>query len=178
MKKWSTIFTAITVLSIFGINFLPVNGTTIYKNSEYIEILDATDPKIDVINALTDDETCMRLNLYHEARGEDLQGLLAVMNVTMARVMSNQFPNTVCEVVWQKNQFEWTEKGVEFGVQIHDQLGWNKVNQIMKFYNVYHDYDPTVVYYHSGEKPRWFQTAPLEQVHRIGNHVFYREISY
>jgi N-acetylmuramoyl-L-alanine amidase len=54
---------------------------------------------------------CMVQNVYHEARGEDLLGQAAVAHVTLNRVRSRSYPDSVCGVVWQSGQFSWTEDG-------------------------------------------------------------------
>lgn len=43
--------------------------------------------------------------IAHESRNQPLAGKIAVANVILNRVSSNQFPNTVSEVLNQKNQF-------------------------------------------------------------------------
>jgi spore germination cell wall hydrolase CwlJ-like protein len=54
---------------------------------------------------------CLALNIYFEARGEAAEGQLAVAMVTMNRMKSRHYPNSVCGVVWQKRQFSWTHDG-------------------------------------------------------------------
>lgn len=44
---------------------------------------------------------CMALNIYHEARSLSTAGRLAVAQVTLNRVKSKKFPNTICDVVYQ-----------------------------------------------------------------------------
>lgn len=44
---------------------------------------------------------CLAENIYHEARGQSLEGQVAVAMVTLNRVKSSAFPNTICEVVKQ-----------------------------------------------------------------------------
>jgi len=51
---------------------------------------------------------CMAQNLYHEARGEGIRGQEMVALVTLNRVKSRRWPNTVCGVVYQDSQFSWT----------------------------------------------------------------------
>lgn len=53
---------------------------------------------------------CMELNIHYEARGESIHGKKAVANVTLNRVKSKRFPDTVCKVVKQKNQFTWVKQ--------------------------------------------------------------------
>jgi N-acetylmuramoyl-L-alanine amidase len=54
---------------------------------------------------------CMVQNLYHESRGESVLGQAAVAYVTLNRVRSPAYPDSVCDVVWQPGQFSWTEDG-------------------------------------------------------------------
>lgn len=46
-----------------------------------------------------------------EAEGEGYEGQLAVASVIMNRVLSSKFPNTITEVLYQKNQFEPVRNG-------------------------------------------------------------------
>ena len=54
---------------------------------------------------------CMVQNVYHEARDQSVLGQAAVAHVTLNRVRSPDYPDTICGVVWQPNQFSWTEDG-------------------------------------------------------------------
>ena len=49
----------------------------------------------------TQQMNCLAINIYHEARGETVEGKFAVGHVTMNRVNSNRFPNSICKVVYQ-----------------------------------------------------------------------------
>ncbi len=46
----------------------------------------------------------LALNIYHEARGESIDGMIAVGVVTMNRVNSNLYPNSIEQVVKQSHQ--------------------------------------------------------------------------
>jgi len=50
---------------------------------------------------------CLSMAIYHEARGEPLAGQVAVAMVIMNRVRSDQFPDDVCSVVTQPDQFSF-----------------------------------------------------------------------
>ncbi|MDE4297152.1 cell wall hydrolase [Phaeobacter gallaeciensis] len=57
---------------------------------------------------------CMARNVYHEARGEDRSGQIAVAYLTLNRVESDRYPDTVCGVVTEDRgpksndcQFSW-----------------------------------------------------------------------
>lgn len=51
------------------------------------------------------DLNCMARAMYFESNRSSRDGMIAVGTVVMNRVKSAEFPNTVCKVVGQKNQF-------------------------------------------------------------------------
>jgi N-acetylmuramoyl-L-alanine amidase len=53
---------------------------------------------------------CLSAVVHYEARGEPLEGKVAVASVVMNRVESGKFPDTVCKVVSQPRQFSWFHK--------------------------------------------------------------------
>lgn len=50
---------------------------------------------------------CLSANTYHEARGESYREQVAVSQVVLNRVADSRWPDTVCSVVTQENQFSW-----------------------------------------------------------------------
>lgn len=128
------------------------------------------------------DLTCLALNIYHEARGEPTKGQFAVAAVTLNRVASRRYPNSICEVVYQQNwdrirkrkvgAFSWTEfrklappKGKR----------WYKAWDIAK--NVYYQRQAHrmkgALFYHADYiYPSWAKQK--KPVARIGRHIFYR----
>lgn len=70
----------------------------------------------DDIDVIDPDEApelyCLALNIYFEARGEPVAGQFAVADVTLNRVESEAFPDTICDVVFECRrrdicQFSW-----------------------------------------------------------------------
>ncbi len=51
------------------------------------------------------EQECMARAMYFESNRSSEEGMIAVGTVVMNRVASPDFPDTVCEVVGQKNQF-------------------------------------------------------------------------
>ena len=52
---------------------------------------------------------CYTKVIWYEARGEDKHGKILVANVVRNRTeFGKPFANTVCDVVYQRNQFAWT----------------------------------------------------------------------
>ena len=69
-------------------------------------------PKQQALSDLSEDDLfCMVQNVYHEARGQSLLGQAAVAHVTLNRLRSPAYPDSVCDVVWEPNQFSWTQDG-------------------------------------------------------------------
>lgn len=56
------------------------------------------------------DRFCLAQNIYFEAGNQPFAGKLAVANVTLNRVSDLQFPETICEVVYQTKEYKrsWT----------------------------------------------------------------------
>ncbi|HZW68584.1 MAG TPA: cell wall hydrolase [Pseudogracilibacillus sp.] len=102
-----------------------------------------------------------------EAGIEPFEGKVAVAKVVLNRVQSEQFPNTITDVIYQPRQFTPVSNGMinrtasedsKKAVQIALNEGGN-ANGAMYFY------DPR---YASGQS--WFNTLTTAEV--IGNHVF------
>ena len=62
---------------------------------------------------------CMALNIYHEARSLSTAGRLAVAQVTLNRVNSTKYPNTICEVVYQGKH--WVAKDNPTNKRMYDE---------------------------------------------------------
>lgn len=57
------------------------------------------------------DEYCIALNVYYEARADNLAGRYAVADVALNRVNDSRYPDTVCEVIRQAVMIEsWSTK--------------------------------------------------------------------
>ena len=83
---------------------------------------------IDEINALANEDKrnvlILALNIFHEARGESLEGQIAITNVVFNRVKSEFYPNTITEVVYQNKQFSWTNKQDRVSVLKKELQSW------------------------------------------------------
>ena len=132
-----------------------------------------------------DEEHCLALNIYHEARGEDYLSQLAVADVTMNRVKNSKFPKSVCEVITQaytrvnwrgdvvpikhKCQFSWYCDGV--GDKPSPGTSWNNALAIAKG-NKYRGITQGALFYHSNKVlPFWADS--FIKLGSIGNHIFY-----
>lgn len=82
-----------------------------YLQSQPAQVTEYHEPATPYHTAGDDELFCLVQNIYHEARGEDVQHQAAVAHVTLNRVASAHFPDTICDVVWQSRQFSWTQDG-------------------------------------------------------------------
>jgi N-acetylmuramoyl-L-alanine amidase len=120
-----------------------------------------------------DEKRCIADSIYHEARGEPLEGKIAVANVIVNRMNSRHFPNTACKVVWQRKQFSWTlyrSKHREI-----DDYGNKNIERIAELALKSKLVDVTggATHYHANYvNPSWAPTKTKTSV--IGNHIFYR----
>jgi N-acetylmuramoyl-L-alanine amidase len=122
---------------------------------------------------LSESLLCLALNIYYEARGEPLDGQFAVAEVTLRRVADSRWPDTVCDVVYQPHQFEWTRRHV---LPPHDEAAFALALSVAKAASIM----PGTLkgaatrcadHFHSGPPPRWARWYKLER--QIGGHYFY-----
>jgi spore germination cell wall hydrolase CwlJ-like protein len=114
---------------------------------------------------------CLAENVYHEARGELIVGQYAVAEVTMNRVHSGDFPDSVCAVVHQPGAFSWTARGDRPAPRGYE---WRRARAVAT--SVYDNAESPLVrgalYYHATHvSPDWAPTRT--QLTRIGRHIFY-----
>lgn len=115
---------------------------------------------------------CLALNIYHEARGERVEGQIAVAHVTMNRAAHEKWPSTICEVVYQPKQFSWTHLIKQQTPR--EYKAWRTAKVIARDVMIGNVVDPTkgAVYYHANYvNPSWAKYVDLSKV--IGNHLFY-----
>ncbi len=128
---------------------------------------------------LDDELACLALNIYWEARSESLEGQQAVAKVTLNRVRSPDFPDTICGVVTQGSerttgcQFSWQCDGRDDTPR--DARAWARANEVAR-HGLFEDpADPTrgALFYHATYvSPTWVRL--MTQVTQIGRHIFYR----
>ena len=126
-------------------------------------------------NAPLDQETnCLATAVYFEARGESLEGQLAVAHVVMNRATSGRYPSDWCGVVKQPAQFSFVRHG-EFPYADTNSDAWKKAEAIAELAaaNVVPSVSPDVLWYHADYvAPSW--RHGLQEVQQIGAHIFYR----
>jgi hypothetical protein len=126
-------------------------------------------------NAALDEQTnCLATAVYFEARGESVEGQLAVARVVMNRASSGRYPPDWCSVVKQPAQFSFVRHG-EFPYADTNSDAWKKAEAVAQLAagNVVPSVDPDVLWYHATYvAPSWGHR--LNVVEKIGLHIFYR----
>lgn len=139
------------------------------KDQKIIRMLDhgpgiAKLPEIDRKRAL-----CLALAVYQEASGQSEAAMRGVGHVVLNRTRDDNFPDTVCAVIWQvrpKRQFSWTGRPVKALVP-QDQDEWVRAQHVA-LRVLGGDKDPTngATYFHSSSlKTRWSGTRkPIDDI--------------
>lgn len=122
-----------------------------------------------------EDVRCLATTIYHEARGEPHKGQIAVAKVVMNRVnYKHEFPNRVCHVVKERNQFSWVNgkryipmKYTKKELDIARKVYYNSED-----YN--HIVNHDVLFFQMSYIKRNWATQNLVRTKVIGNHVFFK----
>jgi spore germination cell wall hydrolase CwlJ-like protein len=126
-------------------------------------------------NAALDQETnCLATAVYFEARGEAVEGQLAVARVVMNRAASGKYPPSWCGTIKQPAQFSFVRHG-EFPVVDTASEAWRRAEGIAQLAaaNVVPSVSSDVLWYHADYvAPSWGHR--LNMVEKIGQHIFYR----
>lgn len=91
--------------------------------------------------------------------------------VTLNRVKSTLYPNTICDVVYQAYQFSWTRENLK----VKNKEAWDAAMRLAQDVKAKAVSLPkfTATNFHAKTiKPKW--AANKTKVATIGNHVFYR----
>jgi len=140
------------------------------------------DPHIAVVNTgkrmkyIRLDIFCLAKNIYHEASVESRLGKYAVAQVTLNRVRSNQYPNTVCDVVMDPWQFSWANKKSIRWTHPKGPL-WEKSKQVAE--NVIlrgkrvMGLEDALFYHADYVRPRWRDVN--YKIAQIDSHIFYKK---
>lgn len=129
---------------------------------------------------------CMAVNIYHEARSDNLAGQFAVADVVLNRVEDDRWPNTICEVVYQgpvaggvpvrdRCQFSWYCDGK--ADTINQEAAWRR-SQMVAYQIVENGLmrgisEGSTHFHATYVNPRWGRIYP--SIGRIGLHIFYRK---
>lgn len=141
---------------------------------------------------------CMALNVYHEAKNQSIEGMLAVGEVVLNRVKDDRYPNNVCEVVkqgpvresWKTRQTPDPDDAKFYPIRHRCQFSWYCDGKSDKPFDkdawvqaqavasmLYHKGSPNLTngatHYHADYVlPEWASSKTFTI--KIGDHLFYR----
>lgn len=136
------------------------------KLARLSQLVSAMAPRADLIP--TGELRCLATAVYFEARGEPLEGQLAVAEVILNRVDSGRYRSNICGVVYQPGQFTFNHRAAPRG---HD---WKIAQAIAAIAanDHWNDVVPKAMSFHAVRvSPGWPASRRMAS---IGNHVFYR----
>ena len=123
---------------------------------------------------LSGEANCIATAVYFEARGESVEGQLAVARVIMNRAASGKYPASWCAVVKQPAQFSFVSHG-QFPAIDAASTAWAHAQGITRLAmaNVVPSLTTDVLWYHADYvAPSWGHRLSFAQ--KIGQHIFYR----
>ena len=98
------------IVSVIGLLFV---SPLLMTEAEPKSVVSPALIPLEVDYVLNESEHCMALNIYHEARSDNLAGKFAVGDVVLNRVYDTRYPNTICDVIYQgKHKPSWKDPNV------------------------------------------------------------------
>ena len=117
------------------------------------------------------DQDCLAKNVYYEAGIESHNGKYAVAQVTLNRLKSGKWGNSVCSVVYSKAQFSWTLKK-----KLEKPQGQAWADSQWIAHRVLHGdrvapLKDAMFYHAEYVSPKW--RDPVAKIQQVGQHIFY-----
>lgn len=126
------------------------------------------------------EQRCLAAGIYFEARGESVKGQAAVAQVILNRVKNPTYPNSICGVVYQNEnwrnrcQFSFACDGRKD--RITEPRHWEQAQEVAQAVTDGTIWLPEVGssthYYADYVKPGWARR--MQKMKKIGRHIFFR----
>lgn len=119
-------------------------------------------------------QDCLASAVYFEARGEPIEGQLAVAEVVLNRATSGQYPETICEVVTQPWQFSFVNATGRIPSANRASEAWRRAVAVARIAErgASRLLPRDVLWYHADYvAPSWGRR--LARNAKIGLHIFY-----
>ena len=171
LLKIAALFLAFWLIYFMVGSRLDTIASRVYNNENYIPI-----------SQKMKDLECLTKNIYWEAAHEPVAGKIAVAQVTLNRVESEDFADSVCGVVYEKNvfyqkivcQFSWYCENNHKIKPVNKEM-WNESKEVatkVLFEDLRLPSLTEAIYYHADYvNPKWKKP----KIEKIGRHIFYKE---
>lgn len=130
--------------------------------------------RVDTGSDLSEQMQCLASAVYFESRGEPLIGQLAVAQVIINRAESNSFPESYCDVVYQRAQFSFVKNGSMPRIRTGSEA-WQRAKSIARIAHegMWDSEASDSLYFHAKYvRPNWSRKKIARAT--ISQHVFYR----
>ena len=124
---------------------------------------------------------CLAAGIYFEARGESVEGQLAVARVILNRVNAPNYPDSICGVVYDGAsrktgcQFSFTCDS-RLNKRPNERLAWAKARRTAEYVTLgrvdANELAPAMFYHADYVQPYW--ASSMVEVAKIGRHIFYK----
>lgn len=126
------------------------------------------------------EQKCLAEGIYFEARGESVKGQAAVAQVILNRVRNPHYPDTICGVVYQnedwRNRCQFSFACDRIPDIIASPRHWKIAREIAMAVTAgkiwFKDVGSATHYHATYVSPAWGPT--MKRVEKIGKHIFYR----
>jgi spore germination cell wall hydrolase CwlJ-like protein len=126
------------------------------------------------------EQRCLAVGIYFEARGESVRGQAAVAQVILNRVKNPAYPNSICGVVYQnkswKNRCQFSFACDGKRDRVNSKKHWRTVVAVAKKATLgslwIKEVGSSTHYHATYVKPRWAKS--MKRMKKIGLHIFYR----
>ena len=127
---------------------------------------------VEIGNILVNESVmCLAILVFNEARGEDIKGKQAVMEVAYNRTKHKSYPKDVCSVIKQRNQFSWYKGSQSLKPPKHENKAWDESLKVAKNFstNKTNHTKGSLYFNHQRLGVRYGKTLKC----KIGNHIFF-----
>jgi spore germination cell wall hydrolase CwlJ-like protein len=164
-RSFSTFGKLAVIASAIGVVYAAVAPETVFCPAPETRFITATTTK-----SLFDTKEfqCLVRNVYHEARGESMEGQVLVAKTVLNRVADPRWPNNICSVVYQPKQFSWTHTKKDH--KMYDATAIKRAKEAA--YAAFYTNVPVLFFHANYVAPKWAGTR--EKVAVVGKHIFYQ----
>ena len=140
--------------------------------NEIVQELPEAQPEPETTVQATEEEIdCLMSAAYHEARGEPLEGRVAVVEVVLARRESGRWPSNACSVIAQRSQFSFVRRGHIPGVPQSSESTFRQLVIDVLTGRESSSAKGATFFHATYVRPSWRHR--LRHVSQIGRHMFY-----